>query len=202
MTDAELLSLLLDDGRTQEVSTETAQKIIDECKSFSGIARTEIARLRMIEGMGLKRAVRIAAAAEIGRRAMVSDAEEICSISTSGDVARIFRPRFESMKHEECWALYLTSANGIIERQRISQGGVQRTVVDYRIVAKRALELLASQVILVHNHPSGDVEPSEQDKVLTKRIAEALALFEIRLLDHIIIAAAGKEFSFRQSGML
>ena len=91
--------------------------------------------------------------------------------------------------------------NRIVERQRVSQGGVQATVVDHRLVIKRALELLATQIILVHNHPSGAALPSEQDKILTKKIAEAAALFDIRLLDHLIIARGG-EYSFRQSGLL
>ncbi|MCH5331840.1 MAG: DNA repair protein RadC [Alistipes sp.] len=202
LNDAELLSLLLDDGKTPEAAEEMARKILEECKSLAGIVRTDIARLRMVEGMGLKRAVRVAAAAEIGRRIMESEAEEVHFISTSSDVTRLFRPMFGAMKHEECWALYLTSSNKIIERQRISQGGVQGTVVDNRLITKRALELLASQMILVHNHPSGSPEPSEQDKTTTKRLNDALSLFDIRLLDHIIIAASGKEFSFHQAGLL
>lgn len=202
LTDAELLSLLLDDGKTGIQPEELAQRVLAECRSLAGMARTDIARLRMVEGVGLKRAVRIAAAAELGKRIMESEAQEVCSITTSSDVLRIFRPMFERMQHEECWALYLSSSNNIIERQRISQGGVQGTVVDNRLIVKRALELLASQVILVHNHPSGTPEPSEQDKVLTARLGDALSLFDIRLLDHIVIAATGKDFSFRQSGLL
>lgn len=122
-------------------------------------------------------------------------------IGSSNDVVRIFRPLLTEMKHEECWCLYLNTGNRIVERQRVSQGGVQATVVDHRLVIKRALELLATQIILVHNHPSGAALPSEQDKILTKKIAEAAALFDIRLLDHLIIARGG-EYSFRQSGLL
>lgn len=122
-------------------------------------------------------------------------------IGSSNDVVRIFRPLLTEMKHEECWCLYLNTGNRIVERQRVSQGGVQATVVDHRLVIKRALELLATQIILVHNHPSGAALPSEQDKILTKKIAEAAALFDIRLLDHLIIARGG-EYSFRQNGLL
>lgn len=107
----------------------------------------------------------------------------------------LFRPQLETLAYEECWAVYLTSSNRIIERQRISQGGVQGTVVDHRLVVKRALELLATQLVLIHNHPSGAAAPSPQDKVLTERVAQAAALFDIRLLDHIIIAREG-DFSF------
>ena len=91
--------------------------------------------------------------------------------------------------------LYLTSSNRLIERQRVSQGGVQATVVDHRLIVKRALELLSTQIIMVHNHPSGAASPSEADKVLTRKVAEAAALFDIRLLDHLIISGS-ETYSF------
>lgn len=122
-------------------------------------------------------------------------------IATSDDVVALFRPQLETLAYEECWAVYLTSSNRIIERQRISQGGVQGTVVDHRLVVKRALELLATQLVLIHNHPSGAAAPSPQDKVLTERVAQAAALFDIRLLDHIIIAREG-DFSFLRAGLV
>ena len=116
-------------------------------------------------------------------------------------MVRLFRPRLERLTHEECWVVYLTSSNRIIERQRVSQGGVTGTVVDHRLIVKRALELLATQLILIHNHPSGTPEASAQDKLLTERIAKAAALFDIRLLDHLIIARDG-DFSFRRAGLI
>lgn len=97
--------------------------------------------------------------------------------------------------------VYLTASNRIIERQRVSQGGVTGTVVDHRLIVKRALELLATQLILIHNHPSGTPEASGQDKTLTERVARAAELFDIRLLDHIIIAREG-DFSFRREGLI
>mgnify|MGYP000811538619 CR=1 FL=1 len=117
------------------------------------------------------------------------------------DVVRLFRPQLERLSHEECWVVYLTSSNRVIERYRISQGGVTGTVVDHRLIVKRALELLATQLILVHNHPSGTPEASAQDKALTERVARAAALFDIRLLDHIIIARDG-DFSFLREGLM
>lgn len=201
LTDAELLSLLLGDGNSTMSAEELAAKIISEGGSLAALGRMEMSRLRMLEGVGLKRAVRIAAAVEFGRRFMSAQAEEIDTITGSDDVERIFRPLFEGMKHEECWVLYLTNSNRIIERQRLSHGGVQGTVVDRRLVAKRALELLATQVIMVHNHPSGSAQPSEGDRQLTADIDEALRLFDIRLLDHLVIAG-NESFSFRQAGLL
>lgn len=201
LTDAELLSLLLDEGSSTMSAEELASRILAECGSLAMLGRTDIARLRMTEGVGLKRAVRIAAAAEFGRRFMNAQAAEVDTISSSDDVTTIFRPLFDGLRHEECWVLYLTTSNRIIERQRLSHGGVQGTVVDRRLVAKRALELLSTNVIMVHNHPSGSAVPSSEDKQLTAGINEALKLFDIRLLDHIIIAGS-ESFSFRQSGLL
>ena len=127
--------------------------------------------------------------------------EEVVSISTDADVVRLMRGQLESIPHEECWVLYLTSSNRLIERQRVRQGGVQATVVDHRLIVKRALELLATQLIMVHNHPSGAAEPSGADKSLTQKVKEAAALFDIRLLDHVILSNEGN-FSFRKQGLL
>lgn len=201
LSDAELISLVLDDGTEGEAAL--GERVSE---AFGGslpeLARAEIARLRMVAGVGLKRAVRLAAAVELGRRATAADAAAAAQVvATSDDVARLFRPLLEALPHEECWALFLSSSNRIIERRRISQGGVQGTVVDHRLVVKRALELLATQMILVHNHPSGSAEPSPQDRTLTKKIADAARLFDIRLLDHIVIARSG-EYSFLDNGLL
>lgn len=202
LSDAELLAVVLDDGAVAEPA-ELGRRVAEAFGgSLAGLARAETARLRMVAGVGLKRAVRLAAAVELGRRAAAADARaEVAFVTTSDDVIRLFRPQLEALPHEECWALFLSASNRIVERRRISQGGVQGTVVDHRLVVKRALELLATQMILVHNHPSGTAEPSVQDKVMTKKIADAAALFDIRLLDHIVIARSG-EFSFLKNGLL
>ena len=161
----------------------------------------EACRRGWVGGLGVRVARLLRAAAEYGRRVAASRASEAEVIATSDDVVALFRPQLETLAYEECWAVYLTSSNRIIERQRISQGGVQGTVVDHRLVVKRALELLATQLVLIHNHPSGAAAPSPQDKVLTERVAQAAALFDIRLLDHIIIAREG-DFSFLRAGLV
>lgn len=201
LTDAELLSLVVDDGCSREDAVSLGERILAECGSIAGVGNMEISRLRMVEGVGLKRAGRIVAATELGRRLTALQAESVASITSSNDAVNLFRPIFDGLQHEECWVLYLTNSNRVIERQRVSQGGVQGTVVDHRLITKRALELLATQVIMAHNHPSGSAEASSQDIALTNRIAEALALFDIRLLDHLIITRSG-EFSFRGEGLL
>ena len=193
--DRELLARLLEDGRGADALWQASGE------SLERLARTELPRLRMLGGLGLRRARLLLAAAEYGRRVAEAQSAAAEVIATSDDVVRLFRPRLERLDHEECWVVYLTSSNRIIERQRVSQGGVQGTVVDHRLIVKRALELLATQLILVHNHPSGAAEASPQDRVLTERIARAAALFDIRLLDHLIVAREG-DFSFLREGLL
>ena len=195
LTDAELLTLLLGD----EVLAERLLTHYDG--SLERIAAAELPRLRMVGGLGLQRARLLLAAAELGRRAARAEAEATVIINTSDDAVRLMRPQLDRLAYEECWAIYLTSSNRLIERQRISQGGIGGTVVDHRLVVKRALELLATKVILVHNHPSGAAEPSMQDRHLTDRVAEAAALFDIRLQDHLILSREG-DFSFCREGLL
>lgn len=194
LSDAELLGLLLDDE-------QLATTLLAACGgSLARLASEPEARLRMIGGLGLRRARMLLVSAEFGRR-IASEGVSSEVIATSDDLVRMFRPQLEHLSHEECWAVYLTSSNRIIERQRVSQGGVTSTVVDHRLIVKRALELLATRLILIHNHPSGSPEASPQDKSLTERVAQAAALFDIRLLDHIIISKEG-DFSFQASGLL
>lgn len=201
MTDEELLCLLLGDG--DDAVQGMAAQLLDACGgTLAGVEAHDISRLRMISGMGLSRARRLKVAAEIGRRVAAERSREVVDISSSDDVERLMRPLVEALPYEECWALYLTSSNRVIERMRVSQGGVQATVVDHRLIVKRALELLATQIILVHNHPSGAAEPSVQDKQLTQRAVEACRLFDITLLDHIIIARRNACFSFRSHSLL
>lgn len=194
LSDAELLAVVIEDK-------VLAEKIMSECGSLADLVGMELPRLRMIEGLGLRRAEKIAVSAELGHRLASAEAQRVDSIATSDDIVRIFRPVVEGLAHEECWVLFLTNSNRIIERQRVSQGGVQATIVDNRLIVKRALELLSTQIVLVHNHPSGTAEPSEADIVLTRKVRDAAALFDIRLLDHIIIAGANN-YSFRSSGLL
>lgn len=196
LDDRELLSLLLDDEQMAELLLSTYGG------SLSRLAAENEARLRMVGGLGLRRARMLLLAAEFGRRVAAAGAAESEFIATSDDVVRIFRPQLERLTHEECWAVYLTASNRVIDRQRVSQGGVTGTVVDHRLIIKRALELLATQLILIHNHPSGTPEASAQDRALTERIANAAALFDIRLLDHVIIARGGSDFSFRREGLI
>ncbi len=201
LADAELLALLIESSDDSRDPLATAEKLLAAGGSLAGLARTDLGRLRMAEGLGLRRAERLILSAELGRRVAASTEQDVECISTDADVVRLMRPIFDPMRHEECWVLYLTSSNRLLERRRVSQGGVQATVVDHRLIVKRALELLSTQIIMIHNHPSGAAEPSAADKTLTEKVRDAAALFDIRLLDHIIISREG-EFSFRRMSLL
>ena len=194
LDDEELLALVLE-------SRGHATALLEEYGSLANIANTPITRLRMTAGLGVKLSERIQAATEIGRRvSAVNNAVEEC-ITSSDDVVKIMRPMLQELKHEECWAIYLTNSNRVVERCRISQGGVQATVVDQRLIVKRALELLSTRLIIVHNHPSGSAVPSGADFDITAKIKEATSLFDIQLLDHIIITAT-ESYSFKSNGNL
>ncbi len=199
--DAELLSLLMDDGA--EGSLARAEELLAASEgSLLELGRADLSRLRMTAGIGLKRASKVAVAAELGRRmARLASESESLTISSSEEVVRSMRPLLADLPHEECWALFLTSSNRLVERMRLSQGGVQGTVVDVRLLLKRALELLTPQLILVHNHPSGSPQPSEADRQLTRKVVEAATLFDIRVVDHVILARTDY-YSFRASGNL
>jgi DNA repair protein RadC len=201
LTDEELIAVVVADNQLDDDAVAMAKSVVSECGNTHELARIDLARLRMVAGMGRLRAARLKAAVELGRRVSSSDSLAEERITSDMDVVRIMEPSLASLQHEECWALYLASSGRILERMRISQGGVQATVVDCKLIIKRALELLATQIVLVHNHPSGSAEPSRQDMELTERVAEAAKLFDMRLLDHVIIVH-GAHYSFRAKGLI
>ena len=202
LADEELLAVIIADDTTDERAKGVASDLLASAEgALQRIVDTDIMRLRMISGLGLKRAMRLKAAAEVGRRVAIAEALTYDKVMSDGDVVRIMEPVLGGLQYEECWALYLASSGKVLDRVRISQGGVQATVVDCKMVIRRALELLAVQIVLVHNHPSGTPEPSQQDIALTDRVAEAAKLFEIRLLDHVIVAR-GAHYSFRAHNLV
>ena len=197
LSDEELVAVIVAEDASDERALSVAHELMQSAEdSLQRLAESDLSRLRMVGGLGLRRAMRLSAAIELGRRVAVAKATTHDTIASDADVVRIMEPVLGALQHEECWALYLASSGRVLERQRISQGGVQATVVDSKLILKRAIELLASQIVLVHNHPSGSAEPSRQDMELTERISEAAKLVDMRLLDHVIIAR-GAHYSFR-----
>lgn len=201
LTDAELLSLVIRDGTELLSPVELSAGILESFGgSFAEMASAGVQRLRQTAGCGTKRAVAIAAAGEIARRIAVEKTLSIAVVRSKDDVAELFAPLSE-LPHEEFWVLYLTSGGRVIDRARVSQGGVSGTVVDYKLIVKRAVELLASSLILVHNHPSGIAQPSRDDIAVTERASSAAALFDIRVVDHIIVSSGGS-YSLAENGLL
>lgn len=202
LTDSELVAAIIAEGANEDRALDVAHELLDGADgSLLRLTSTDFSRLRMSSGLGLRRAMRLKAATELGRRVLLEEGTSYDTITSDSDVARLMEPQLGMLKHEECWALYLASSGRVLDRMRISQGGVQTTVVDCRLIIKRAIELLATQIVLVHNHPSGTTDPSRQDIELTERVSEAARLFDIRLLDHVIIAQ-GARYSFRANGIL
>lgn len=200
LTTAELLSLIIGPDSAEESAIVAAERLLDYYDgSLSTLLRTELTELRTSAGLGIKRASLLASALELGRRAAAEQVAPVI-IQDKNDVVALF-PRLMDLSHEEMWVVYLTSSNRVLEKRRVAQGGVSALVADHKLITKRALELLAQGVIIVHNHPSGSAHPSPEDEAVTARISEAMKLFDIKLLDHIIISREG-DYSFRQNGKL
>ena len=201
LTNEELIAAIIAESSSDEGAIAVSRELLTKAGGVANLMETDFSRLRMMSGLGKMRAIRLKAAQELGSRVAVMKASSYDVILSDSDVARVMQPIIGGLQHEECWAIYLASSGRVLERMRISQGGVQATVVDCKLIIKRALELLAVQIVLVHNHPSGNIQPSKQDIALTERVLEAAQLFDIRLLDHVIIAK-GAHYSFRGEGVL
>lgn len=200
--DAEILAILIGSGTKNESAVEVAKRILHSCNNnLSELGRQSIKDLCKIKGIGQARAITIASALELGRRRAVAEPANRKQITSSSDVVDLFQPLLADIPNEEFWILLLNRSNKIIEKHKISQGGVSGTITDIRIIMKYALDSLASGIIAVHNHPSGNKLPSDADKNITRKIKDAAAIFDIHLLDHIIITE-GECFSFTDEGLL
>lgn len=200
LTDAELLSLVLPARRGEE-SVATAERMVESVGGIGPLARLTLSELRQLEGLGMDGAAKVAAAIELGRRVLLAEGEEGANITNYRDVVALFGPLLGSLSHEEMWVLYLSSSNRILEKRRMSVGGLSSLTTDCRLIVRHALTLVAASIIVVHNHPSGLAEPSGEDEQFTRRLREAAALFDIALLDHIIVSRGGS-YSFRADGKL
>lgn len=188
LSESELLAILINSGTRDMSAVELGRKIL----AFAGNSLTTLSTLSVdelcgINGIGQAKASKIAALFEIARRMEMLPEEKKRVIGNSESVACIFMPMLRDIQHEECWVLFLNRQNNIIRKEKISQGGIAGTVIDNRIILKKALQVLASSIILVHNHPSGNPSPSEADLKQTRLLREACRSVDISLLDHIII---------------
>lgn len=188
LSNAELLAILLGSGSREESAVDLAKRILKYAQNnLTDLGRLGIEDLIQFKGIGEAKAVTLCSAFEIARRRKAEVIEKV-KISSAQDVYNELSPFVSDLNHEEFWVLYLNRANVVLRKEKISSGGVSGTVVDNKIILKKALLNLASSIVLVHNHPSGNLKPSQQDKKVTQKMKSACELLEINLLDHLIIA--------------
>lgn len=202
LSDAELIAILLATGTRKETAVQLAQRILAEYgNNLNELAKLSVNDLKKFNGIGEAKAITIVAALELGRRRKDSDAREQTIVKTSMDVYKHISGRLSDLPHEEFWIMLLNRANRITKTELVSRGGVSGTVADVRLMLKSAVEHLASSIIIAHNHPSGNTRPSDEDIHLTKKIKEAGKLFDIALLDHIIVGE-NSYYSFTDEGII
>ena len=202
LSDAELIAILLGSGSTEQTAVGLAQSILASTNNdLNELGRCSLSHFMKFKGIGEAKAITIAAALEIGRRRQLTAIKDRPRITCSKDIYNVIAPLLMDLPHEEFWILLLNQANRVIGREQISLGGTSATVVDARIVFRKALEGKASSIALVHNHPSGNLHPSESDLQLTKKLVEAGKSLDIVILDHLIIGGQGY-YSFIDEGKM
>ena len=202
LSDAELIAILLGSVTQAMCTVELAKRILHPAdNSLHELARFTVRDLIKIKGIGQAKALTIVAALELGRRRKDLEPTEKERISGSRDAYSLVRADLMDIGHEEFWIILLNRANRVIKKMQISQGGVAGTVADPKIIFKHALDELASAIILAHNHPSGNLNASQADLDLTKKLKEAGKLLDIQVLDHLIVAGQ-KYFSFADEGLM
>jgi DNA repair protein RadC len=202
LSDAELLAILLGSGSVGESAVALAQRILQSVEhNLHDLGKSSLAELQRFKGVGEAKAITIAAALELGRRRQASALRERAHIGNSQDAYAAIGPFLADLHHEEFWLLLLNKSNDVISRHQVSSGGMAGTVVDIKLIFKTAIDARASGLIAVHNHPSGNLEPSKADIELTKRLRQAGAVLELPLLDHLIVSERGY-YSFADAGMI
>jgi DNA repair protein RadC len=202
LSHAELIAILIGSGTTTLSAVEVAKKILQAVENnLHELAKLSVNDLMKVKGIGEAKAVTIVAALELGRRRKDIDSQEKPRITGSKDAFELLKGDLMDLPHEEFWVILLNRANRMMKKKKVSEGGVSGTVADPKIIFKFALEELASGVIVVHNHPSGNLAASQSDIDLTKKLKEAGKFLEIQMLDHLIIAGQ-KYYSFADEGII
>lgn len=201
LSDAELIAILIASGNREMSAVELSQLILrDVNHNLTALAKLNLHDLMAYRGIGEAKAISIAAALELGRRRKNEAQEARTKVNSCKVVYDEFYPLCD-LNHEEFWVLLLKRNNTIIDKVKVSSGGISGTVADARLIFKSAIQRLASAIILVHNHPSGNLKPSDSDHSLTKKLKAAGETLDIPVLDHVIVADAGY-YSFADEGQL
>jgi DNA repair protein RadC len=201
LSDAELIAILIGSGTAKLSAVEVGKKVLAHAGNLDNLAKLSVKELMKAKGIGEAKAITIVAALELGRRRKELQPEERPKIEASRSAFDLIKSDLMDLPHEEFWVILLNRANRLIRTKRVSGGGVSGTVADPKIIFKLALEELASGMIVVHNHPSGNLTPSQSDIALTKKLKEGGKLLEITLLDHLIVSNE-KYLSFADDGLI
>jgi len=202
LSDAELVAILIGSGSRNESAVELCKRILQQNNNqLHQLQKQSIQQLIQFKGIGEAKAITIVAALELAKRLQLSETKELTKIGSSEDVFKLMQPIIGDLPHEEFWVLLLNNSNKVIYKLQLSKGGLTQTVVDIRMLFKTALEHLATALILVHNHPSGQLVASGADKDITQKIKLAGNSLDIKLLDHLIITQTGY-FSFADDDIL
>lgn len=203
LTDVELLAILLGSGIKGKPVLEFAREILsDNDNRLSVLAQKEVTELmRKYKGLGLAKATLLVAAMNFGQRAQADMRFQKPQIKSSNDVYEYMRDKLENANHEEFWVIHLSRANRILSAEQISKGGIAQTAVDIKLIAKSAIDHLASGIILCHNHPSGNMVPSGPDDMLTRNIVEICKICDVKVLDHVIVGPTGY-YSYQDNGRI
>lgn len=202
LSDAELIAILLGSGTRKESAVDLARRILELAdNNLVELGKLSLSQLQRISGVGPVKAITLTAALELGSRRQVSVTKTKKQVSSSQEIYEIFGPQIGDLNHEEFWLMCLNRNNAIIGTTRIGSGGISATVADIRIMLKYAIENYASSMILCHNHPSGNLKPSNADIKLTTAVKEAASWMDIALLDHIIVTDSSY-YSFADEKMI
>jgi len=200
LSDAELIAIIIGTGTKSKSAIELGKEIISHFGSLQSLARADSISLQELQGIGKVKALMLQAAFELGRRKVKEKPNEIC-FTSSQEVADYLSAAMADLAHEECRVLFLDRKNALIADKLISKGGVSTTVIDQKIIFKEALKLLASGIILSHNHPSGNIQPSNADIEITKKLVKCGEIMDVKVLDHVIIAK-NEYYSFLDHGKI
>lgn len=196
LTDAELLAILIGSGNTEETAVELMRRVLTNChNNLNELGKCSVDELCHFKGIGPAKAISVMAACELGKRRKLSDIVERNQITCSTDVYNLLHPLMGDLSTEECWVLLLNQANKVIDKVKISAGGISETSVDVRCILREAILKRAVSIILCHNHPSGNAHPSVEDDRLTSKVKQAGAVMNIILADHVILCD-GRYYSY------
>ena len=202
LSDAELVAILIGSGNRNESAVELSKRILASVDyNLNELGKLSVNQLMRFKGIGEAKAVSIAAAMEVGRRRRGQEFGKIAKVSGSRDVFEMLYPLIGELGHEEFWIVYLNNSNKVIFKSQLSKGGITGTLVDVRLVMKKALELGAVGLVLAHNHPSGSLLPSKSDKNITQKLKVAAEALDIKILDHLIVTQ-NDYLSFADEGIL